>query len=371
MKILLLFIVCGLAIVSCGVPPAAPAASTGLTDDKTDEKLPAPIIKVFVENSGSMDGYVKGATDFENAVYSYLSDIQLAKLGIRGDSISSVKNILELNYINSQVIQQPPDVQAFIKALEPYSFKQKGGNRGISDMADILEKIIEQTTDNDISVFISDCIFSPGGQYKQNDNADEYLVSQQISIKTHFVEKMIENSQFSIIVMRLISQFDGWYYNKFDDKTYINNYRPFYIWLMGNSKQLKRLMDSVNVSEIKGTGVKNIFMESQSNTILSYGILPQQGIGKFNLDKSNPKTTITNAKADSKGGKNRFQLAIGVDYSQMLLPDEYLLNPNNYTISNNAYTIEIVKNSNKSSSYTHIIKLNLDQPIISKGLIKI
>ena len=44
---------------------------------------------------------------------------------------------------------------------------------------------------------------------------------------------------------------------------------------------------------------------------------------------------------------------------------------NNYTISNNAYTIETVKNSNKSSSYTHIIKLNLDQPIISKGLIKI
>lgn len=74
---------------------------------------------------------------------------------------------MELNYINSQVLKQPSDVQAFIKALEPYTFKQKGGNRGTSDMADILAKIIKQTADNDISIFISDCIFSPGKQYKQ------------------------------------------------------------------------------------------------------------------------------------------------------------------------------------------------------------
>ncbi len=371
MKRFLLSIVGGLAMLSCGGPPTAPGTSTETAEQKTVESLPAPTIKVYVENSGSMDGYVKGATDFENAVYSYLSDIQLAKLGARVDSILSSKNILELNYINSKVLQQPSDVQAFIKALEPQSFKLKGGNRGASDMADILDKIIEQTTENDISIFISDCIFSPGKQYKQKDNADEYLVAQQIAIKSHFAEKMSQEPNFAIIAMRLVSQFSGLYYNKFDDRTNISDNRPFYIWLMGNSKQLKRLMDSVNVSEIKGTGVKNIFMASRPNKTLPYGILPQQGIGKFNPDKSNPKTTITNAKADSKGGNSRFQLAVGVDYSDILLPDEYLMNPENYTISNKAYTIEIVENPNKSSTYTHIIKLNLSQPIISKGSIKI
>lgn len=69
---------------------------------------------------------------------------------------------MELNYINSQVLKQPSDVQAFIKALEPYTFKQKGGNRGTSDMADILAKIIKQTADNDISILFQ-IVFSLQG----------------------------------------------------------------------------------------------------------------------------------------------------------------------------------------------------------------
>ena len=103
---------------------------------------------------------------------------------------------------------------------------------------------------------------------------------------------------------------------------------------MGDIRQLKRVMNAVHVSEIKGSGVQNMYMSSLSNKPLSYGILPGQGIGKFNPDKDNPKTTITNAKTDNKGGENRFQIAIGVDYSAMLLPNEYLTNPDYYKISN-------------------------------------
>lgn len=140
---------------------------------------------------------------------------------------------------------------------------------------------------------------------------------------------------------------------------------------MGDIRQLKRVMNAVHVSDIKGSGVQNMYMSSLSNKPLSYGILPGQGIGKFNPDKDNPKTTITNAKTDNKGGENRFQIAIGVDYSAMLLPNEYLTNPDNYKISNKAYTIEISQNSNPKSRYTHIIKLSLIQPVISKGSITI
>ena len=33
-------------------------------------------VNVYIENSGSMDGYVKGVTEFEQAVYNYLTDIK-------------------------------------------------------------------------------------------------------------------------------------------------------------------------------------------------------------------------------------------------------------------------------------------------------
>ena len=56
----------------------------------------------------------------------------------------------------------------------------------------------------------------------------------------------------------------------------------------------------------------------------------------------------------------------------ILLPDEYLMNPDNYVVSNKAYGLEITKYSGpRQDLYTHTIKLNLLQPVLSKGTVKI
>ncbi len=371
MKRLILSAACALSLVSCGGPPAGPNQNVGQPVPKSETKLTAPTIKVFVENSGSMDGYVKGATDFENAVYSYLSDLQLADLGVKNDSISS-KNSMELYYINSKVLPFAPDVKAFINALEPTVFRQRGGNRGTSDMSEIIDTILAQTEDNDVSVFVSDCIFSPGNQYRVRDNADEYIVAQQIGIKSHIVEKLAKNPDFSIVVMRLTSQFNGIYYNKFDERQQINNERPFYMWLMGDRAYLKTILDEVALTQIKGKGVQNLFMISKPVSAVPYNIsLPQPGNGKYEIAKSE-QNAITNAKTDGKGGNSRFQVGISVDFSNILLPDEYLMNPDNYVVSNKAYGVEITKYSGPNQGrYTHTIKLNLLQPVLSKGTVKI
>lgn len=355
-------------LVGCG-GRLQPVVSVSTSQNQRTETFSAPTIKVYIENSGSMDGYVKGATDFENAVYSYLSDIQLADLGEK-DSASH-KNRLELNYINCKVLEYKSDIEEFIKKLEPATFRQRGGNRGTSDMADIIDKILEREGINDVSIFVSDCIFSPGKKYRIQDNADEYLVSQQIGIKNHIVEKLIENPDFAIVVMQLKSEFDGYYYNKFDERTYIKADRPFYVWLLGNRLVLKQMMDVVDVDQIKGSGVQNMYMLSRMDGDLDYGIMLQQCIGHLSPDKSSPQTTVTDVKVDKKGGKSNFQIAVGVDFSNCLLEDSYLMNVDNYSISNKAYNLEIVRNNNQNSSYTHILKLKLNQPIISKGSIKV
>ena len=103
MKHLLLSATCILCLAGCGGGPSVkqgPIPEEQIAQPEVQQ--PAPTIKVFVENSGSMDGYVKGETDFKNAVYSYLSDLQHADLGLK----TSSKNILQLNYINSRVLQQ-------------------------------------------------------------------------------------------------------------------------------------------------------------------------------------------------------------------------------------------------------------------------
>lgn len=140
--------------------------------------------------------------------------------------------------------------------------------------------------------------FSPGKKYKAKDNADEYIVAQQIGIKNHIVEKLAKNPNFSIVVMRLTSQFNGIYYNKFDDRQPINNDRPFFMWLMGDKSFLNTILKKVELNQIKGKGVQNIFMISRPLTAILYNIsLPQSGNGKYEIAKSE-QYAIKNAKTD-------------------------------------------------------------------------
>lgn len=166
-----------------------------------------PILNVYLENSGSMDGYVQGVTEFEQAVYSYLSDVK----------ISDVTDELNLFYINSNVIAQGSDIADFIEKLEPASFKAKGGNRKSSDISDVLKTILNETTDSIVSILVSDCIFSPG----KGRDAEQYLVNQQIGIKSSFAEH-IKRSSMAVIIYQLFSQFDGLYYNREDNPIKIN-----------------------------------------------------------------------------------------------------------------------------------------------------
>ena len=59
-----------------------------------------PVYNVFLENSGSMDGYVKGRTDFESSIYNFLSDV---------NTNDKVTDSLHLFYINSKKIDLTSD----------------------------------------------------------------------------------------------------------------------------------------------------------------------------------------------------------------------------------------------------------------------
>ena len=363
-----LFAISFVLCMGCGSPSLPNEQHQNIDEKQNSNILPTPNIKVYMENSGSMNGYVTGTTEFEYAVYSYLSDIELANIGVK-DSATH-KNPIELYYINSKILNQGNDIAAFIKDLEPYKFQQQGGNIGTSDISEILSNILSNHSENDISILISDCIFSPGKQYKAKDNADEYLVNQQIGIRNCFKQKLSISPDYSIIIMRLISSFDGYYYNKYDDKQKIKCNRPFYIWIMGNTNQLCRLMNNVDINDIKGSGVKHKCVITNINQSYSCSILPLERKGYFELDKQDPKTTIVDAKPDTKSDNRIFELTVGIDFSSALIDDEYLLDPSHYEVSNPAFSIhKIAKNQNQSSSYTHKIKLISKEPIISKGAI--
>jgi len=298
-----------------------------------------PTINVYIENSGSMDGYVKGITEFEQAVYGYLSDLKIA----------GITDKLNLYYINSKPIQfasvaDQAVIEDFINKLEPSTFQKRGGNRGTSDIANILKLVLKETKDNDVAVLITDGIFSPG----KGKNAQEYLVNQQIGIKGTMADYLKTHPKTGIIMYQLFSKFSGIYFNNVDAKISINETRPYYIWIIGKTKHLVDIRKSVPESKFKGGGIKKMFSIVPANTIIDYAI--KQNSGNFDKSRNNPKTEIEDLSEDSRSGKVRF--AVNADFTELLLDDYYLTHSENYNLSITNYQLAIKKND-VNTKYQH------------------
>ena len=298
-----------------------------------------PIINVYIENSGSMDGYVKGQTEFEQIVYNYLVDLKQIR----------VAKELNLNYINSKILPQQDDINDFIEKLEPTSFKAKGGDRGSSDIALMIKDILADMNDSTVSVFISDCIFSPG----KGKNAEDYLVNQQIGIKNYIGDYINDHPNFAAVGYRCMSQFDGYCYDKNDAGKYYKGARPFYIWLFGGQGALNRIRIEMQKNGRQLKDAENVFTVFNGGTDIPdscYAIKIKSG--KFDLDKDDPKHSITNLKAD-KGGKIRF--SVEVNYAPLILSDEYLCDTALYELSDPKFELVAVERIKDYKKYSHIL----------------
>ena len=312
-------------------------------------------VDVYIENSASMDGYVKGVTDFETAVYNLLGNIK----------ISGLCTSLNLNYINKKVTYTKsnalaPDIQDFIEKLEPSTFKQRGGDRSVSDLKNILHDVVQKVDDKNMAILISDFVFSPG----KNINAQDYLNNQTVGIKIDFAEKL-KAFDLSAVAIQLQSNFDGIYYDKNNSPIPLKSKRPYYIWIFGNPAQIKSLLDKKILDNIKG-GYQNrlIFSSVKEPAPLDYKILIRPKIGDFKLENG-AKGAIISAKPSSENKTNGlFGFNLAVNFSGDLQDAGYFTDSDNYRLSDNRYslTVEPITESDESTAgFTHKLKLQTSE----------
>ena len=321
--------------------------------DTVKVEIIRPTVNVYIENSGSMDGYVRGVTEFEQAVYNYLTDIK----------ISQFTDSLYLFYINSDIIPQGSDISDFIEKLEPTNFKNKGGSRGTTDISNLLKCVLTETSPNEIAILVTDGIFSPG----KGKDTEQYLVNQQIGIKSNMATYLNKYPNSAVIIYQLSSQFDGLYYNHEDVGTKINEQRPYYIWIIGNTDLISALIFKVPENKFKGSGIQNVFSITGGPKLVDYAV--KRGSGNFNLDKKEPKTTIENFKKNTKGKQNSARFSVNANLSRFLLSENYLRNTSNYELNNNDFSLTICNSVSCDFGYTH--QLNFESGSVHKGVISV
>jgi hypothetical protein len=327
--------------------------------EKRDAKLSENInINVFLENSGSMNGYLNDpSTQFKNSVYSLLTRL---KLLVNHDSLNLyfINNDDQLMFGNAS----NNDVEAFKDILNPASFSRiSRGRTSETDINELIKRSIRKVNDRNLSVFISDCIYSPG---KKRQNASMYLSEQKHGIFLNFATEIRDrNSNLAVIILHLKGGFKGTYYDRQDNKIVFGKIieRPFYIWFIGTNAQIEKIIQSQQLEELDGGYVNKTILQTAKNEVINYKIMSNPLYGTF--DRSNLANNIIKKPTLSKGTRNAdlFGFTIAVDFSKGIQENNYYLDKSNYIISNNNYKIVIEEVKDKSNpsllGFSHLLKL--------------
>lgn len=346
MKKLLLKIFIISILFSCKEKAASTNSSNSISPKvKTEYPLnntnTSRVVNVYVENSGSMFGYISSGNDFDRSVSSLLTNIR----------VSDYADSINLFYINSKTYKQNLNIPTFIRNTNIHNATNWPGDLTRTDMCALFDVVTSSVNKNAISIFVSDCIFSPG-----NEVATKFLGAEKDCI-TLKINQKLESQDLAFVVYRLLSIFQGNYYDCEDRPTQIKDERPYFIWIIGTRENISSFNEKVPKDKIEGQ-LKNSFTIFKSDSKTSCAVQLGPKIGDF--ERTSP-TSIKKTRKESDSGK--FMFSVGVDFSSLLVDDTYLKNPKNYKISNPNYSIEILKRP--MGNHTHLIKITSTSNILS------
>ena len=280
-------------------------------------------LKVYVENSGSMDAYMCAGSNLKDAVFDYVSDLK------------RLTTSCSLYYINSKVILYNGDLKSYIKDLTPQSFARAGGNRRNTDLRDIFDTIISANSKQTVSVFVSDCILDIP------ENATDFFGNCQVSIKNTFNEALSSNPDLGVEIIKLESKFDGYWYCGHNSKYLTDVKRPYYIWVIGDQRYLAEFNKKTPVENIIG-GIKEYSAYAAPQKI------------PFDMNRS---TYVTN-----HSGKINVEVLVNLRGS--LQSSDLYKNTAQYKSANPSQVsvVSVSEITDALSPYSHVITLEIDNP---------
>ncbi len=292
-----------------------------------------PKFNFYIENSGSMYGYMSGVSDFKKATLGLMT-----KINRYGEEIN-------MNFVNDEIHPVKEQFEDFMKYLDPKSLRTKGDVKN-SNLTQTLNMVIEDILDDSTTaVLLSDFIFSINHRKDVRDELD----FQRFGITAIISKNQLEEKGYGFLVIKFNSKFTGKYYKL--DNTHVtldNQDRPYYVWVIGKNETLVDFIRKYEIKELDG--YKNSFIVSNANTSTDqfYTILRSSDnqIGRFNIDRNSTNANSINAIEDVKisSRENCFQFSIAFENNGLPVEDDYFLEKNNYEIKSDlGDAFELVK----------------------------
>ncbi len=330
--------------------------TTNCCPDSVKQKSDIQKVKIYLETSLSMRG-------FAAAINNKNGDYKLKELTTLISKMTQKGLTYELYTVSDKPVIYKSNVDDYNKNLSNGQIFGDGQSR----LQNSICSVIDSLKNNQVSMFISDCIIDLGS---------EGININDLSIATSkLLNHIIQNKNLSVLVFQYYSDFNGsFYYNCENNKGLFKkpyqdslmHKRPFYLWIFGNSVSLKKL--------IQENTFNNNFVNCYSYNLnfnccdVDFQILPYMQKGKMIIGSD-----YQSIKFKDFSRENDFSFTIGLDLSG--LPDyaktnEYLINEHNLSIipdylnQNNLArfdikTLEQLKSDPTYSKFASIVKPNL------------
>lgn len=324
-------------------------------------------VNFYLERSGSMIAYDSPAGDgsFKAAIVQMLNNLP----GNNADH--------KIYVVNSSINAYPKGFDQFVKDSNIFEATKGIGDPSFTDFGAIFDKILNSTKDDELSILVTDMIYST----KDMTGVNPKKVFAEAQGMTNSVFKS-EVKKKSMLIVKMMGSYNGLYYpyNSPSKGVPYNGKRPYYIVIVGNNENIARLTQDENYEAFaqlsRLRGYENMYLFETDDVYEPYYSLllsHPQIRGRFQPERGQGTqvTKLEGLKTDRNSGDIRLVLA--VDLSKMLIADEYLTDVNNYVVdADDAVTIKEIRPINKSDvtpaerkyaqSATHLFVLSVKEP---------
>ena len=296
-------------------------------------------VTFYLENSGGMHGYVADFNDFIEVLSELAQKPRFVQNNPDFDNPS-----FDFNFINgirglviTPIGHRPTD---FTSKLNTRDINV--GNISGNDLNAMFQLALSKAGDESISIFISDAIYDIQNKPSVDAVLGDLVVEGR-ETRTRFINRLNIDPDIQTLLIKLSSNFRGrYYYGVSFDGRQINQERPYYIFIFGNSELLNDYFNNDYLVNNLAGYQNHVRFYVPGDDDVAYRPTPHSMIGSFRFSKNSP-TTLTHVRSV----KNIFQFSVAVDFSSLPLTEEYLMNKQNYVVSNN-YEIELIEPVNSS-----------------------
>ena len=316
--------------------------------DITGYGLKELTLTVYFERSGSMTPYDTpgGGGQLKKAVNDLIN-------------FFPSKDGVKINIVNDNIYPYSGTVDSFLQDRNIYESTKGTGDASYTDFKLIFEKIIQAQKSGNVSVLVTDLIYSPKNTA---DVSVEKILNEENSVATSIFKTYKGKS---IIVNQMMGDYNGQYYPYNGTPFAYSGKRPSYRIIIGDASTINRMSaDDKYAKFLHPSEVKNSYRFNQAQSELNVKVIPdwKDNVGRFRVSRSD-QNELTNCEGDRETGVLCFTLAANL--KPLAKDDAFLSNVANYTVqSQSGFEISIrtikpedVTNNNRSylDGMTHLI----------------